>query len=120
MLGARSTVLPALMLVLAYAVAGCGDDSTPRPADAENLVTVTIAGGTVTPAPGTVEVPVGEDVTLDVTSDVAEEVHVHGYDKTLDLEPGETASLTFTADIPGVFEVELEGAGTLLFELEVQ
>jgi len=51
--------------------------------------------------------------------EVADEVHVHGYDMTVDVTPGAEETLEFPADIPGIFEVELEDAGTLLFELEV-
>jgi len=32
---------------------------------------------------------------------------------------GQPAHLAFTAEIPGVFEVELEGSGRLLMQLEI-
>jgi len=54
-----------------------------------------------------------------VTADVVDEVHVHGYDLFADVAPGAPATINFVADIPGVWEVELEGAGALLVELEV-
>ena len=103
-------------------------EASPEPAPAEsepptpvkNLISVTIANGQITPGPGKVDVPLGEEVTVEVTSDVAEEVHLHGYDKFLDLEPGKVTKVTFTADSPGVFEAELEGSGKLLFELQVK
>lgn len=140
----RSTFTAALVLVLAGALAGCGSDDTSADTpsatesdhsehsdgatdesdtadapDAANVVSVTVDGDTITPEPGKVPIAVGEDVTIKVTSDVAEEVHVHGYDKMMDLEPGVENKVTFTADIPGLFEVELEDSGTLLLELEV-
>ncbi len=62
----------------------------------------------------------GDEVTVIVTSEVADEVHVHGYDVYADLTPGVPTEFTFTADIPGIFEVELEGSHELLFELEVR
>jgi hypothetical protein len=46
-----------------------------------------------------------------VTTDSVDEVHVHGYDFVGIVIPTAPAVLTFTADIPGVFEVELEEAG---------
>ncbi len=61
----------------------------------------------------------GDKVTILVISDVAEELHVHGYDLFLELIPGEEVDLEFIADLPGVWEVELEGAHRLLFELAV-
>ncbi len=67
-----------------------------------------------------VTVKLGEQVTIRVVSDVAEEVHVHTYDLTVDLEPGVPGEVTFTADIPGVHEVELEDSHLHLTSLEVQ
>ena len=81
---------------------------------------VTLADGRVSGDPGRVPVDAGEQVTLAITSDVADEVHVHGYDVTADLVPGQPAELTFPATIPGVFEVELHEAGTVLLTLQVQ
>jgi hypothetical protein len=54
-----------------------------------------------------------------VDADVADEVHVHGYDLVADVAPGSPAELTFLADIPGVFEVELESSHVELLRLEV-
>jgi hypothetical protein len=81
---------------------------------------VTLAGGQVSGDVGRVPVPAGEQVTLAITSDVADEVHVHGYDLTAALTPGQPTELTFAATIPGVFEVELHDAGTVLLTLQVQ
>lgn len=66
-----------------------------------------------------VSVAVGSLVRIVTSGEVAEEVHVHGYDVAIDVTPGEEETAEFTADIPGIFEVELEGAGTVLLELEV-
>jgi heme/copper-type cytochrome/quinol oxidase subunit 2 len=81
-------------------------------------IDVTVAGGEVQVS-GEVSVPVGEEVVLRVTSDVADHVHVHGYDLMADVAPDAPAELTFVADVPGIFEVELETAGLLLLQLEV-
>jgi hypothetical protein len=50
----------------------------------------------------------GDRVVLVVTSDVADEVHLHGYDISRDVAAGGTARIRFKATIPGRFEVELE------------
>jgi hypothetical protein len=50
-----------------------------------------------------------------VASDVDDEVHIHGYDIMLDVSLQEPAKVRFTADIPGVFEVEQ--STTFLFDL---
>jgi hypothetical protein len=89
------------------------------PAAAGQRIEVTVTGGQVTGDTGRVPVPAGEHVTLVVTSDAADELHVHGYDLTADLPPGTPATVEFDASIPGVFEVELHDAGTLLLSLQV-
>ena len=45
---------------------------------------------------------------LVVKSDVADEVHLHGYDISRDVPAGGTVRISFTATLPGRFEVELE------------
>ncbi len=92
--------------------------STPA-VPAGQRIEVTVTGGQVSGGTGRVRVPAGELVTLVLTSDVADEVHVHGYDLTADLEPGQPSELSFAATIPGVFEVELHEAGTVLLSLQV-
>jgi hypothetical protein len=82
-------------------------------------IEIAVAGGVVTPPAGRVPVPLGNTVRLVVTSDVADEIHVHGYDISTDVEEGGTAEVEFVADVPGIFEVELEDAVLPLVELEV-
>ena len=50
---------------------------------------------------------------------MADEAHVHGYDREAELAPGTPATVRFAADIPGVFEVELHETGTVLLSLQV-
>ena len=68
----------------------------------------------------TISVKAGEQVRLAVTSDAPDEVHVHGYDLTEDVTPGQAARLRFPADLEGVFEVELEESHVQVAELEVE
>jgi hypothetical protein len=82
-------------------------------------IEVQVAGGQVSGDTGRVAVPVGQPVTLSVTSDTADEIHVHGYDLTAPVAAGTPAELTFDATIAGVFEVELHDAGTVLLTLQV-
>ena len=62
----------------------------------------------------------GDRVLLVVKSDVADEIHLHGYDKSTEVTAGGTARLRFTADLPGRFEVELEQRGVQIADLTVQ
>ena len=63
---------------------------------------------------------VNEAVTVRVTSDVADEVHVHGYEKRFAVAAGQRGEVTFVANIPGVFEVEFEKSHKVLFTMEVR
>jgi hypothetical protein len=64
----------------------------------------------------------GDTVRFMVRNDGAttQEVHVHGYDKTFDVEPGETRAISFAASITGIFEIEFEQAGKPIGELTVE
>jgi hypothetical protein len=61
----------------------------------------------------------GDTVRFRVRSDVADEVHVHGYDLMKDVEPGQTVTFSFPATITGIFEIELENAGEQIAQLRV-
>jgi heme/copper-type cytochrome/quinol oxidase subunit 2 len=84
------------------------------------LVEAKVTGDQVDTASRRVRVSRGERVRIQVEADHAEEVHVHGYDLKKNVAPGKPAVIEFTADAPGVFEVELEEAALKLFELQVQ
>jgi hypothetical protein len=61
----------------------------------------------------------GDRIHFRVKSDIAEEVHVHGYDLMKDVKAGGTVSFDFPATIEGVFEAELEGRKEQIIELRV-
>jgi FtsP/CotA-like multicopper oxidase with cupredoxin domain len=84
------------------------------------LIEIKVTGDQVETAERRVTVATGEKVRIRVQSDVADEVHVHGYDLKKDVAPGKPAVIEFTADVPGSFEVELEEAHRKLIDLQVQ
>jgi hypothetical protein len=88
-------------------------------AGTQQRIEVTFANGKASGDTGRVQVAEGTSVTLVVTSDVADEVHVHGYDIEKELTPGTPVTLQFDATIAGVFEVELHHASTVLLRLQV-
>ena len=61
----------------------------------------------------------GDRVRFSVSSDVADEVHVHGYDVSDDVPAGGSVRFSFPARIEGVFEVELEARHQQIAELRV-
>ena len=96
-----------------------GATTTTAAAPAGTVLTVTVRGGTVEGA-SRQRATLNQPVTIRVTSDVADEVHVHGYDKFVAVPANRATDLTFVANIPGVFEVEFERTHKLLFTLEVR
>jgi hypothetical protein len=90
----------------------------PKPPQAARI-TIVIRGGK--PVGGIKRATVAKDkqVVLTVRADVADEVHVHGYDLMKDVAPGAPAVIAFKATIPGRFEAELEERSLQIAELTV-
>jgi len=65
------------------------------------------------------EYDAGEQIRFRVSSNEADEVHVHGYDVEEEIPAGGTATISFPADIEGIFEVELHGSEKQIAELRV-
>jgi hypothetical protein len=128
-------------LVLALALGGCasGDDSdaasTSSPSaktggsttsgeatETEQAVEVSVAvtDGKVEPKPRRVEVAKDSQVRLIVTSDVDDELHVHGYEVEAELEAGRPTTVELVADQTGIFEVETHESELELLQLEVR
>jgi len=127
------TALCACALATA-ALAGCGSNDSSSMSTTETTTTsettttaaatpveVTIVVENGAPKGGIVRQTVskGDHVVLVVTSDVADEIHLHGYDKSKDVPAGGTIRLPFTATLPGRFEVELEQRGVQIADLTV-
>ncbi|MFF9054689.1 hypothetical protein ACF09Z_26515 [Streptomyces erythrochromogenes] len=92
----------------------------PGQEQADRTVTITVRDGKVSPAPARTELRRGERVALRVTSDRADTLHVHGYDKELALPAGQEATLVLTADRTGLFEVETHESSLVLTQLLVR
>jgi copper(I)-binding protein len=86
----------------------------------DQTIRITYAGGKVSGASSLVKVKLNSRVALVITSDVADEVHLHTYDKSADVAKGGTATITFKATIPGRIEVELEKLKRRLVVLQIQ
>jgi hypothetical protein len=89
--------------------------SAPRPTFSITYAKGHVAGGT-----RRLKVAYRAKVSIQVTSDVADEVHLHGYDVMVDVAPGHPALLTFTAKLRGVYKIELEKLGKELARVQVQ
>ncbi|HEX6388902.1 MAG TPA: hypothetical protein VFZ89_05640 [Solirubrobacteraceae bacterium] len=62
----------------------------------------------------------GERVRFRVRSDVAEEVHVHGYDIAKDVAAGGSVTFSFDAEFDGKYEVELEHSAVQIASLTIE
>lgn len=126
----NKVMLAGAVAAIAFALAGCGsDDETAAPTTGTTTTTEPSQPTTVevvvengAPQGGIVRASIdkGDQVVLVVTSDVADEIHLHGYDVSRDVEAGGTVGLPFTATLPGRFEVELESRGVQIADLTVK
>ena len=71
-------------------------------------------------SPGNLHAYQSDTVTLSITTDKFEEIHLHGYDKHFFPAPGQPATVTFPADKTGNFVIEVEATSQSLGLLEVQ
>jgi hypothetical protein len=114
----------AVLAALALGAVGCGGDDDGEGAGttaAGQPQQVTVEVKDAEPVGGIVRADIkqGTEVMLKVTSDVEDEVHVHGYDLSAEVAPGQPAHISFLADIAGEFEVELEERTVPIAELAV-
>lgn len=93
--------------------------TTAVPEPEGTVIDVEVVGGEPVGGAQQVSVDSGEQVTLRITADAPDEVHVHGYELVEPVGPGEPLELSFVADIPGQFEIELHDSGAVLVELAI-
>lgn len=124
-------------LAIAVGLAACGGSSdetneattggaTTRPADSPEsasmggkVPTIVIRNGEPVGGIKQLEYSAGDEIRFEVSSDVADEVHVHGYDLMQDVPAGGTVSFDFPAEIEGIFEAELEARKEQIAEITV-
>jgi plastocyanin len=79
-----------------------------------------VTGSAVTPAPAQVDLPVGQTLTLVVTSDHDDQLHAHGFEVEEDIKAGVPATIALTGKDPGVYEVELHHPALTLLTVAVR
>ncbi len=82
-------------------------------------VTIVVRNGKPVGGVRRLEYKKGDHVRFVVRSDVSDEIHVHGYDRTNLVNAGGTARFDFKANLEGVFEIELEDRKQQIAELRV-
>jgi hypothetical protein len=122
------------VIVVLFVVLSGGNDNNDNKASTTTTTQNTQAAGKPKPEVPVIEVrgakPVGgvqkltftkgDRVRFRVQSDVADEIHVHGYDLMKDVPAGGAVTFSFPASIEGVFEVELEGRKEQIAQLSVK
>ncbi len=106
--------------MLVVATAGCGgssDTGTPG-----NLtVDVTIAKGQVTPVNATLQAKVHQPITFRVSSDAADELHVHSEpDHEFKIAAVPNQTFQFSVDVPGNVDVELHHLDRTVATIQVR
>ena len=134
-------VAVAVAVVLFIVLSDSGNDSTTTTSPPAQETTTSgsgKAGGETNGGGATAEVPTivikdgqpvggvrdlsftqGDDIRFKVESDVADEVHFHGYDVGMDVEAGGSVTFDVPATDAGVFEVELEERVVPIAEITV-
>ncbi|MDT5085301.1 MAG: hypothetical protein QOD02_5451 [Mycobacterium sp.] len=117
---ARFPIAVVIAVALIGDIAGCGSAS--KTATGAGLsVNVTIAHGEVTPANATLQATVHQPITLHVTSDAADELHVHSVpDHKFQVAVAANQTFQFTVDVPGNVDVELHHVDRTVATIQVR
>jgi len=83
------------------------------------VLELAVRRGQLVSGPTVIQVHKGDEVIIHLTSDAADELHLHGYDLHLTTRPNEKATLRFSAMRTGRFGYELHHANAELGALEV-
>lgn len=83
-------------------------------------VRIELTNGKVSPNGARVELNRGEPFMLDITSDRDDEIHVHGFDKTIGVKAGDRVKVPMIADRTGRFEVESHHPALLIVVLQIR
>lgn len=122
----------AMLCAAVLLVGGCGGEdtgtvssspnpATESPASEDVVVDIAIKDGSVTPQGDRVEVKVGQEVTLRITSDAAEEIHVHSDpERSYEVRSGGSVEESFSIDTPGQVAVEAHHLDATVAQLVVR
>jgi heme/copper-type cytochrome/quinol oxidase subunit 2 len=106
-----------VVAVVAFLIANSGSSNKQKTTKGP----VTIVVQNAKPVGGVKDITVkkGQPVRFTVKSDVADEIHVHGYNFHKDVAKGGSVSFAFPATIDGEFVIELESRSEQIASLKV-
>jgi hypothetical protein len=121
-----------VVLVVLFVILNGGDDNkdskssnnatvtTGQPPGGNKQAVIDVQGGKPVGGIQKLSYTKGDQVRFKVNSDVADEIHVHGYDFHKDVPAGGSVTFSFKANIEGVFVIELEAKGEQIAQLTVK
>ena len=95
-----------------------GEKKKEKPAES-SVPVIEVVGGQPQGGIAGLDFNQGDEIRFDVTSDTADAVHVHGYDIEKEVQPGKDTKISFTADITGIFDIELHSTDEQIAQLRV-
>lgn len=98
--------------------AGGSQSQGEKPAKPE-IPVIVVKGGKPVGGVRSLEFTKGDVIRFTVRSDVADHVHLHGYDVFKDVPAGGSVTFAVPADLDGLYEVELEDRVEPLAEITV-
>jgi hypothetical protein len=108
-------------LVMCWLVACGGSPTATQPSGAGLVVDITIAKGQVTPSNATLQAKVAQPITLRVTSDATDELHVHSVpDHKFHVAAKANQTFQFSVDVPGNVDVELHHLDRTIATIQVR
>ncbi len=120
----RAMATLAVLLGALALTAGCGSDGeSDSSGDGTDpkVIAVSFDGDTVTPNGERVEVETGQDIELQITADVAGEIHVHSSpEQELEYDEGDSTVTIEGIDQPGTVDVESHSPEQIIVQLEVR
>jgi hypothetical protein len=95
---------------------GKKDTSPPKP----QVTRIALKGHKPVGGPKSITVKKGDRVRIVVTTDVADEVHLHGYDIEREVAPGKPGRFDFVAKLEGAFDMESHESEAKIAGLQVE
>jgi hypothetical protein len=117
-------VVALVVAIVLFVVLQGGSGSSGGPSD--RAFSFRLANGQAVGGSQDISATQGDHLSVTLHTDVAAELHIHGYELAKDVDAGGTGSISFTADATGEFEIEAhhlvhgeEGPGVGLAQLTV-
>jgi len=118
--GIRKALNVTAVSALLIGLIGCSNSAN-NPAPGNLTINVTISNRQVNPVNATLQAKVRQPITVHVTSDAADELHVHSVpDHKFEIAAAPNQTFQFTVDVPGSVEVELHRLDRTIATIQVR